>query len=188
MKTRDSFTVDRRSLLKYMGTGVLAGAAGLVVPAKASAISIRHEIWIHGNAAISASNLPAVRTERNVRFYLDPLRLGPESFYFNIATPVVLDDIGLQLTQVMLHGQFWGHGNCDINITDGDIYLKNWNKAFFDTGPHILNDLKIPLPDRPYIGRGIGIKVDVTGAIKQTHPWGVLDPYIEFVSVGADFV
>ena len=178
---------SRRDILRLSGMGVLGGVtAGALAPSKVQAadppINISYASWIHGRT-LQIEYPDRIAAEDRVGWgALVEGKPGTINwFHFAIPTPVIINDVRLQIDSVLL---VFKTGSIDAIVRDVHIYDGPWRIAVFDqvnlTGNQPL--VRLTLPGTPYVGQGLGISVGVGFGVEA------MDHTMEFYSAGCDCV
>ncbi len=178
---------NRRDLLKLSGAGVLGGLVlNGVTPQKARAqageFNIPYASWTHGHSMeIEYPELMASAIRRGYAYEIEGKPGTSNWFHFAIPTPVIINDVRLQIDSIMLR---MTTGSVDsfvraVHIYDGerriavheDVYLveDNWFVRF-------------AVPDAPYLQWGLGISLGVGFGVEM------MSHTMSFISAGADLV
>ena len=177
----------RREILKLSGMGVLGGVAvGALTSGKAQAaagpINISYASWIHGRTMQIEYPDRIAREDRNGWCAFAEGKPGTDNwFHFAVPTPVIIDDVRMQVDSVML---VFKTGSADAFVRDVHVYDGRWRIAVFDlinlSGEQPF--VRLVLPAAPPISAGLGISVGVGFGVEA------MDHTMEFYSAGCDFV
>ena len=178
---------NRREILKLSGMGVLGGvAANALTSGKAQAadvpINVSYASWIHGRTMQIEYPDRIAREDRIGWCAFVEGKPGTINwFHFAIPTPVIINDVRLQIDSVLL---IFKTGSVDAVVRDVHVYDGPWRIAVFDlinlTGDQPL--VRLVLPGTPAVGQGLGISVGVGFGVEM------MDHTMEFYSAGCDFV
>jgi hypothetical protein len=179
-------STNRRDLLKLSGAGVLGGLVlNGATPQKALAqdeYNISHASWIHGHSMeIEYPDRMASAIRRGYAFQVEGKPGTNNWFHFAIPTPVIIDDVRLQIDSVMLRMTTGSVDSFvrDVHIYDGEVRIAVHNDVYLmeDNG-----FVRFEVPETPYLLWGLGISLGVGfGVEMMAHT-------MDFISVGADFV
>jgi hypothetical protein len=102
-------------------------------------------------------------------------------FHFAVPTPVIINDVRLQVDSVML---VFKTGSLDAVVRDVHVYDGPWRIAEFNLINLSGNQpfVRLVLPGAPPIGQGLGISLGVGFGVEA------MDHTMEFYSAGCDFV
>ena len=178
---------NRREILKLSGMGVLGGvAANALTSGKAQAadvpINVSYASWIHGRTMQIEYPDRIAREDRIGWCAFVEGKPGTINwFHFAIPTPVIINDVRLQIDSVLL---IFKTGSVDAVVRDVHVYDGPWRIAVFDlinlTGDQPL--VRLVLPGAPPVSQGLGISVGVGFGVEA------MDHTMEFYSAGCDFV
>ncbi len=178
---------SRRDILKLSGMGVLGGVtAGALAPGKVQAadppIAVSYASWIHGRTLqIEYPDRIAAQDRNGWAAWVEGNPGTTNWFHFSIPTPVIINDVRMQIDSVML---IFKTGSVDAVVRDVHVYDGPWRIAVFDqvnlTGNQPL--VRLTLPGTPAVGQGLGISVGVGFGVEA------MDHTMEFYSAGCDFV
>jgi len=178
---------NRREILKLSGMGVLGGlATGALAPSKVQAadppIAVSYASWIHGRT-LQIEYPDRIAAEDRIGWcaWVEGKPGTTNWFHFAIPTPVIINDVRLQIDSVLL---IFKTGSIDAVVRDVHVYDGARRIAVFDlvnlTGDQPL--VRLVLPGAPAVGQGLGISVGVGFGVEA------MDHTMEFYSVGCDFV
>lgn len=178
---------SRRDLLRLSGMGALGGLALSAVTqqkalAQSGPFNISYASWIHGHSMEIEYPDRMVRAIRRGYAYEVEGRPGTTNwFHFAIPTPVIIDDVRLQIGSVMLR---FTTGSIDSFVRDVHIYDGERRIAVHD-GVYLAEDngfVRFDVLDAPYVLWGLGISLGVGfGVEMMAHT-------MSFISAGGDFV
>ncbi len=178
---------NRRDILKLSGMGVLGGVtAGVLAPSKVQAadppIAVSYASWIHGRTLqIEYPDRIAAESRIGWGAWVEGKPGTINWFHFAIPTPVIINDVRLQIDSVLL---VFKTGSIDAIVRDVHVYDGPWRIAVFDqvnlTGNQPL--VRLTLPGTPAVGQGLGISLGVGFGVEA------MDHTMEFYSAGCDFV
>jgi hypothetical protein len=182
---------NRREMLKLSGMGVLGGvaAAGLTSKAQAAAapVNLSYASWIHGHSMqIEFPDRIAWDARRGWGIDLECKPGTDNWFHFAIPTPVIIDDVRMQIDSVLL---CFETGSADAFVRDVHVY-DGWQliKEFKDvnlSGAHFLPvrlTVAEPPETAPAVGLGLGISLGVGCGVEA------MDHVMRFYAAGCDFV
>ena len=178
---------NRREILKLSGMGVLGGlATGALTPSKVQAadppIGVSYASWIHGHS-MQIEYRDRIAAEDRIGWcaWVEGKPGTNNWFHFAIPTPVIINDVRLQIDSVLL---VFKTGSIDAIVRDVHVYDGARRIAVFDlvnlTGDQPL--VRLVLPGTPTAGQGLGISLGVGFGVEA------MDHTMEFYSVGCDFV
>ncbi len=178
---------NRREILKLSGMGVLGGVtAGALAPGKVQAapgpINISYASWIHGRTMqIEYPDRIAVEDRNGWCAYVEGKPGTTNWFHFAIPTPVIINDVRLQIDSVMLA---FKTGSVDAVVRDVHVYDGRWRIAVFDlinlSGEQPF--VRLVVPGTPPVWGGLGISVGVGFGVEA------MDHTMEFYTAGCDLV
>jgi hypothetical protein len=177
---------NRREMLKLSGMGVLGGAAinALTSGTTRAAVGpgISYASWTHGHSMqIEYPDRIPYQRRAGMSFDIEGKPGTDNWFHFAIPTPVIINDVRLQVDSVMLC--FWT-GSPDAFVQHVHVYDGRYRIAQFDD-IFLSQDqpsVRLTLPGAPYMGQGLGISLGVGfGVEAMAHN-------MEFYAVGCDFV
>ena len=179
-------STNRRDLLKLSGAGVLGGLVlNGATPRKALAqddYNISYASWIHGHSMeIEYPDRMASAIRRGYAFQVEGKPGTNNWFHFAIPTPVIVNDVRLQIDSVMLRMTTGSVDSFvrDVHIYDGEVRIAVHNDVYLveDNG-----FVRFEVPETPYLLWGLGISLGVGfGVEMMAHT-------MDFISVGGDFV
>jgi len=178
---------NRRDLLKLSGAGALGGLMlnGLA-PQKALAQSgefnIPYASWIHGHAmTIEYPDRIASAIRRGYAYEIEGKPGTWNWFHFAIPTPVIINDIRLQVDSIMLRMKT---GSIDAFVRDVHIY-DGERRIAVHNNVYLVEEnwfVRFEVPETPYLRWGLGISLGVGfGVEMMAHT-------MDFISAGADLV
>jgi hypothetical protein len=177
---------NRREMLKLSGMGVLGGvaAAGLTSNAQAALepINISYASWIHGHSMqIEYPDRIAYQRRTGMSFDIEGKPGTDNWFHFAIPTPVIINDVRLQVDSVLLC--FWT-GSIDafvqhVHVYDGRYRIAEFNDINLSTDQP---SVRLTLPGAPLMLQGLGISLGVGFGVEM------MNHNMEFYSAGCDFV
>jgi hypothetical protein len=178
---------NRRDLLKLSGMGALGGLAlSALTPRKALAqgdeFKISYASWIHGHSmAIEYPDRLVGAVPVGYAFQVVGKPGTTNWFHFAIPTPVIIDDVRLQIDSIMLR---FTTGSVDSFVRDVHIYDGEKRIAVHD-GVYLAEEngfVRFEVPETPYLAWGLGISLGVGfGVEMMAHT-------MSFISAGGDFV
>jgi hypothetical protein len=177
---------NRREMLKLSGMGVLGGAAvTTLAPGPAQAATgprISYASWIHGHSMqIEYPDRIAYQRRTGMSFDIEGKPGTDNWFHFAIPTPVIIDDVRLQVDSVLLC--FWT-GSIDAFVQHVHVYDGRYRIAKFDD-INLSEDqpsVRLTLPGAPQMLQGLGISLGVGFGVEM------MPHNMEFYSAGCDFV
>ena len=181
---------NRREILKLSGLGIVGGAAvSSLAVEQAKAIvpgyAISYASWIHGHSlAVEAPEKLVSQWRAGFGLVIDG-QMGTENWlHFAIPTPVILNDVRLQVDSIMLR---FTTGSADAYVRDVYVYDGERPIASFtgitNGAPQQFDPiLRLPLDSKPYMGYGLGISIGVTFGIQA------MSHQMWFSSAGCDFI
>jgi hypothetical protein len=180
-------TTNRREMLRLSGMGVLggvmAGALGSETAQAADApVNIAYASWIHGHSM--QIEYPD-RLDRQLRIgwcaYVQG-KPGTENwFHFAVPTPVIINDVRLQVDSVML---CFKTGSIDAFVRDVHIW-DGWARIAEFNAINLSGEqgfVRLVVPGAPQVWQALGISVGVGFGVE------VMDHGMEFFAVGCDLV
>jgi hypothetical protein len=174
-------TSMRRDFLKLAAVGGLTAATTLRLPSEAQAQTLNHAMWVHGHSVEVEFPEKLQSIARQGPFTRIVVRPGqsPNWFHFAIPTPVIVSGRRLRLHSVILrYVTRLGSPVRNVLIFDGDTLLAAYDNLFRHGAQRFDRYL---IPGSPGVKYGIGISVNYDNG-------AAADPFLEFISVGADFV
>jgi hypothetical protein len=178
---------NRRDLLRLSGMGALGGLVlSTLTPQKALAqegeFKISYASWIHGHSMeIEYPDRMVNAVRRGYAFEVEGMPGTTNWFHFAIPTPVIINDVRLQIGSVMLR---FSTGSVDSFVRDVHIYDGEQRIALHD-GVYLAEDngfVRFEVPETPYLAWGLGISLGVGfGVEMMAHT-------MSFIAAGGDFV
>jgi len=178
---------NRRDLLKLSGMGALGGLAlSALTPRKALAQGDEFDIsfasWIHGHSMeIEYPDRMVSTVRKRYAFQVEGKPGTTNWFHFAIPTPVIINDVRLQIASVLLR---FTTGSIDSFVRDVHIYDGEKRIAVHD-GVYLAEEnslVRFEVPETPYLALGLGISLGVGfGVEMMAHT-------MSFISAGGDFV
>jgi hypothetical protein len=178
---------SRREMLRLSGIGILGGVAvNALTSGEAQAgdvpIGVSYASWIHGHSMqIEYPDRIANQRRTGMSFDIEGKGGTDNWFHFAIPTPVIINDVRLQVDSVMLC--FWTE-SADAFVQHVHVYDGRYRIAEFNDGNWSGDQpfVRLTLPGTPAIGQGLGISLGVGfGVEPMSHK-------MEFYSAGCDFV
>jgi hypothetical protein len=180
-------STNRRNLLRLSGAGALGGLVlnGLT-PQKAAAQDGQYNIvfatWIHGHSMeIEYPDRMASAIRRGYAFQIEGKPGTTNWFHFAIPTPVIINDVRLQVDSIMLR---MSTGSIDAFVRDVHIYDGEARIAVHD-GVYLAEDnwfVRFEVPETPYLRWGLAVSLGVGFGVEM------MSHTMDFVAVGADLV
>ena len=180
-------STNRRDLLRLSGAGALGGLMlNSLTPQKAAAQDGQYNIpfasWIHGHSMeIEYPDRMASAIRRGYAFQVEGKPGTNNWFHFAIPTPVIINDVRLQVDSIMLRmttGSIDAFVR-DVHIYDGEARIAVHNDVY------LVEDnwfVRFGVPDTPYLRWGLAISLGVGFGVEM------MSHTMDFVSVGADLV
>jgi hypothetical protein len=178
---------NRRDLLRLAGAGTLGGLAlnGLS-PQNAAAqppdFNISYASWIHGHSMeIEYPDRMAAAIRRGYAYQVEGMPGTNNWFHFAIPTPVIINDVRLQVDSIMLR-MTTGSVDAfvrDVHIYDGERRIAVHNEIYL---AEELLFVRLPVPELPYLRWGLAISLGVGFGVEM------MSHTMDFISVGADLV
>ena len=178
---------SRRDVLRLSGAGalgglVLSGAASQRALAQGDEFNISYASWIHGHSMeIEYPDRMASAIRRGYAYQVEGMPGTANWFHFAIPTPVIINDVRLQIDSIMLR---MTTGSVDAFVRDVHIYDGETRIAVHDD-VYLVEDnsfVRFEVPDMPYLRWGLGLSLGVGfGVEMMAHT-------MNFISVGADLV
>jgi hypothetical protein len=179
-------SANRRDLLKLSGAGALGGLVlNGMTPQKALAqeeYNISYASWIHGHSMeIEYPDRMASAIRRGYAYQVEGKPGTNNWFHFAVPTPVIINDVRLQIDSVMLRMATGSVDSFvrDVHIYDGEVRIAVHEEVY------LVEDnwfVRFEVPETPYLRWGLGISLGVGfGVEMMAHT-------MDFVSVGADLI
>jgi hypothetical protein len=177
---------NRREMLKLSGMGVLGGAAVTALasgPAQAvDGPRISYASWIHGHSMqIEYPDRIAYQRRTGMSFDIEGKPGTDNWFHFAIPTPVIINDVRLQVDSVLLC--FWT-GSIDAFVQHVHVYDGRYRIAEFND-INLSKDqpsVRLVLPGAPQMLQALGISLGVGFGVEM------MNHNMEFYAAGCDFV
>ena len=180
-------TTNRRDLLKLSGVGalgglVLNGVAPQKAVAQAGEFNIPYASWIHGHSMeIEYPELIASAIRRGYAYEIEGKPGTSNWFHFAIPTPVIINDVRLQVASIMLRMTTGSIDSFvrDVHIYDGERRIAVHNEVY------LVEDnwfVRFEVPETPYLLWGLGISLGVGFGVEM------MSHTMSFISAGADLV
>ena len=180
-------STNRRDLLKLSGAGalgglVLNGLAPRQAQAQADPFHISYASWIHGHAmTIEYPDRIASAIRRGFAYQIEGMPGTTNWFHFAIPTPVIINDVRLQIDSIMLRMETGSIDSFvrDVHIYDGERRIAVHNEVY------LVEDnwfVRFEVPEIPLVRWGVGISLGVGFGVEM------MSHTMNFVSAGADFV
>jgi len=178
---------NRRDLLKLSGVGVLGGLVlNAVAPQKALAqegeFNISYASWIHGHSMeIEYPDRMASAIRRGYAYQVEGKPGTTNWFHFAIPTPVIINDVRLQIASVMLRMTTGSIDSFvrDVHIYDGEKRIAVHNEVYLVEENGLA---RFEVPETPYLLWGLGISLGVGFGVEM------MSHTMDFISAGGDFV
>jgi hypothetical protein len=180
-------STNRRDVLRLSGAGALGGLVlNAMAPQKASAAPEDYNIpfasWIHGHSMeIEYPERMAAAIRRGYAYQVEGMPGTNNWFHFAIPTPVIINDIRLQVDSIMLR---MTTGSIDAFVRDVHIY-DGENRIAVHNEVYMAEDLsfvRFGVPETPYLRWGLAISLGVGFGVEM------MSHTMDFISVGADLV
>ena len=179
-------SANRRDLLKLSGAGALGGLVlNGMTPQKALAqeeYNISYASWIHGHSMeIEYPDRMASAIRRGYAYQVEGKPGTNNWFHFAVPTPVIINDVRLQIDSVMLRMTTGSVDSFvrDVHIYDGEVRIAVHEEVY------LVEDnwfVRFEVPETPYLRWGLCISLGVGfGVEMMAHT-------MDFVSVGADLI
>ncbi|MHC4517282.1 MAG: DUF6623 family protein [Planctomycetota bacterium] len=178
---------NRRNLLRLSGAGAL-GALVLngMTPQKALAqpqeFNIPYASWIHGHSMeIEYPDRMASAIRRGYAYQVEGKPGTTNWFHFAIPTPVIINDVRLQVDSIMLRMTTGSIDSFvrDVHIYDGERRIAVHNEVYLAEDNWFV---RFPVPETPYLLWGLAISLGVGFGVEM------MSHTMDFISVGADLV
>jgi len=180
-------STNRRDLLRLSGASALGGLVlNGMAPQKASAAPEDYNIpfasWIHGHSMeIEYPERMAAAIRRGYAYQVEGMPGTNNWFHFAIPTPVIINDVRLQVDSIMLR---MTTGSIDAFVRDVHIY-DGENRIAAHNDVYLAEELafvRFEVPETPYLRWGLAISLGVGFGVEM------MSHAMDFISVGADLV
>jgi hypothetical protein len=165
-----------------LGGLVLNGLAPQKASAQDGEFNISYASWIHGHSMeIEYPDRMAYAIRRGYAYQIEGKPGTTNWFHFAIPTPVIIDDVRLQIASVMLRFTTGSIDSFvrDVHIYDGEHRIAVHNEVYLAEENGFA---RFEVPETPYMLWGLGISLGVGFGVEM------MSHTMDFISAGGDFV